>query len=93
MLYVTVTVEDRDGNRVPADTRTVSFTVEGAGTFEATANGDPTCTMPFQKPRMKLFSGAATAIVRSARTPGTMKFTVSAPGVKSASVEIPVISD
>ena len=93
LLYVTVTVEDRAGNPVPTDTRKVSFRVEGAGTFEATANGDPTCTMSFQEPRMKLFSGAATAIVRSARTPGTMRFTVSAPGVKSATVEIPVVSE
>ena len=90
LLYLTVTVEDRDGNPVPTDTRTVSFRVEGTGTFEATANGDPSCTMPFQEPRMKLFSGAATAIVRSARTPGTLKFTVSAPGVKPAAAEIPV---
>ena len=93
LLYVTVTVEDRDGNRVPADTRTVLFTIEGAGMFEATANGDPTCTMLFQEPRMKLFSGAATAIIRSAQTPGIVKFTASAPGVKSATVEIPVVSD
>ncbi len=91
LLYVTVEVEDRDGNRVPADTRTMTFRVEGAGTFEATANGDPTCTMSFRESRMKLFSGAATAIVRSARTPGTVRFTVSASGVKSASMEIPVI--
>mgnify|MGYP002551101417 FL=1 len=93
LLYVTVEVEDRNGNRVPADTRTVSFRVEGAGTFEATANGDPTCTMSFQEPRMKLFSGAATAIVRSSRTPGTVRLTVLAPGVKSASLEIPVIPE
>ena len=93
LLYVTVEVEDRNGNRVPADTRMVTFRVEGAGTFEATANGDPTCTMSFQEPRIKLFSGAATAIVRSSRTPGTVRFTVSAPGVKSASLEIPVISE
>lgn len=93
LLYVTVEVEDRDGNRVPADSRTVSFRVEGAGTFEATANGDPTCTMSFQEPRMKLFSGAATAIVRSSQTPGTVRFTVSAPGVKPATVEIPVVSE
>ena len=93
LLYVTVEVEDRDGNRVPTDTRMVSFRVEGAGAFEATANGDPTCTMSFQAPRMKLFSGAATAIVRSARTPGTVTFTASAPGVQSASMEIPVVGE
>lgn len=93
LLYVTVEVEDRDGNRVPTDTRTVSFRVEGAGTFEATANGDPTCTMSFQEPRMKLFSGAATAIVRSSQKPGTVRFTASAPGVQSASMEIPVVGE
>lgn len=93
LLYVTVTVEDRDGNPVPTDTRMVSFRVEGAGMFEATANGDPTCTMSFQEPRMKLFSGAATAIVRSAKTPGTVRLTVTAPGVKPATVEVPVVAD
>lgn len=51
------------------------FTVEGAGTFEAKANGDPTCLMPFQKPEMKPFSGAATAIVRSSSAPGALRLT------------------
>lgn len=81
---------DKDGNIVPTDTRAVKFKVEGAGTFEATANGDPTSLRSFQKPEMDLFSGAATAIARSAKTPGTLRFTVSAPGVKSAVSEIQV---
>ncbi|MCM1028482.1 MAG: DUF4982 domain-containing protein [Pseudoflavonifractor sp.] len=90
LLYVTVQVADKDGNIVPTDTRLVSFKVDGAGSFEATANGDPTCLLPFQEPRMNLFSGAATAIARSSKAPGSLRFSASAPGVKSASITIPV---
>ena len=90
LVCFTVQVADKDGNIVPTDTRAVKFKVEGAGTFEATANGDPTSLRSFQKPEMDLFSGAATAIARSAKTPGTLRFTVSAPGVKSAVSEIQV---
>ena len=68
----------------------VNFKVEGAGTFEATANGDPTCLLSFQEPRMQLFSGAATAIARSAKTPGTLTITVSAKGVKPARATVNV---
>ncbi|MCM1153069.1 MAG: DUF4982 domain-containing protein [Muribaculum sp.] len=90
LLYVTVQVADKDGNIVPTDDRLVKFKVKGDGSFEATANGDPTCLLPFQNPEMKLFSGAATAIVRSGVKPGKVTFTASAPGVKSAILTIPV---
>lgn len=90
LLYVTVQVADKDGNIVPTDSRMVKFKVDGAGTFEATANGDPTCILPFQNPEMKLFSGAATAILRSGKTPGTLRLRATAPGVKAAELTVPV---
>lgn len=90
LAYVTVQVADKDGNIVPTDTRRVKFNVSGAGSFEATANGDPTSLMPFQEPQMDLFSGAATVIVRSGKTPGNLRLKVSAPGVKPAVIDIPV---
>lgn len=83
LVYFTITVEDKDGNPVPTDERMVKFRVDGAGEFEATANGDPTCLLPFQNPEMKLFSGAATAIAR-ANGNGDMTLTVTAPGLKPA---------
>ena len=55
-----------------------------------TANGDPTCLMPFQKPEMKLFSGAATAIARSAKTPGTLRIRATARGLKAAEASVEV---
>ncbi|MDE6369901.1 MAG: beta-galactosidase, partial [Duncaniella sp.] len=90
LLYVTVQVADKDGNIVPTDSRLVKFAVTGAGGFEATANGDPTCLMPFQSPEMKLFSGAATAIARSGKTPGELTLRASARGVKPAVISVPV---
>lgn len=90
LAYLTVQVADKDGNIVPTDSRRVKYAVSGAGSFEATANGDPTCILPFQNPEMDLFSGAATAIVRSGKEPGEITFTVSAKGVKPATYKITV---
>jgi beta-galactosidase len=88
LVYVTVQVADSNGNIVPTATCPVSFKVSGAGSFEATANGDPTCLLPFQEPYMPLFSGAATAIVRTAKNPGKLTLQASAPGIKKASITI-----
>lgn len=90
LAYITVQVADKDGNVVPTDSRKVKFTVSGAGSFEATANGDPTCLLPFQTPEMNLFSGAATAIVRSAADKGELRFKATAPGVKPAMLTLRV---
>ncbi len=90
LAYITVRVADKDGNIVPVDSRRVRFDVSGAGTFEATANGDPTCLLPFQAPEMDLFSGAATAIVRSATAPGTLTFRATAKGLRPATLTIDV---
>lgn len=90
LCYITVQVADKDGNIVPTDSRRVKFKVEGAGAFEAAANGDPTSLLPFQNPEMDLFSGAATAIVRSASTPGTIKFTATASHLRPASLTLQV---
>lgn len=90
LVYITVQVADKEGNIIPTDNRMVRFSVSGAGTFEATANGDPTSLLPFQRPEMKLFSGAATAIVRSAGQAGEITFTASAKGVKPATLSLQV---
>ena len=91
LVYVKVEVADKDGNIIPTDEREVRFTTKGAGSFKATANGDPTSLRSFQEPVMDLFSGAATAILQSDEFPGEISFTVSAKGVKPATLIIPVI--
>lgn len=93
LVYLTVTVTDRDGNELSLDDREVKFEVTGAGRFEATANGDATCLMPFGEPRMKLFSGAATVIVRGGTQSGELTVKATARGVKPAVARIAVIHD
>lgn len=90
LVYITVQVADKNGTIVPTDSRIVKFTVSGAAEFLATANGDPTCLLSFDEPQMKLFSGAATCILRAAATPGTATLKVTAPGVKPATITIKV---
>ena len=90
LVYFTVQVADRDGNIVPTDSREVRFAVTGNGRFLATANGDPTSLRSFQQPVMDLFSGAATAIAQAGTEAGTLRFTVTARGVRPATVSVDV---
>lgn len=90
LIYFTVEALDAKGNPVPDADNMVKFEVTGAGTFEATANGDPTCLLPFQNPEMKLFSGAATAIARTAKTPGDLTIKASGKGLKPTTYTVKV---
>ena len=90
LAYITISVVDEAGNPVPTATDTVKFSVAGAGSFKATANGDPTSLRSFQLPEMDLFSGMATAIVEAGDSPGSLEFTVTAPGLQPATLSIPV---
>lgn len=93
IAYITVQVADKEGNIVPTDERMVKFSVKGAGKFRATANGDPTSLRLFHLPEMDLFSGAATAIVQSSDKSGSLTLRATAPGLKGASITLPVNLD
>ena len=84
LSYITVRVVDKDGNLCPADSRLVRFSVKGAGSFRAAANGDATCLDLFHLPRMHAFSGQLTAIVQSGEQGGNIEIEAKAPGVRSA---------
>lgn len=97
LAYVTVSVVDKEGNPVPADSREVSAVVTGNGKFRAIANGDPTCLELFHEPHMHLFSGKLTVIVQSSDVSHSESMTdlaapavltVRAKGLKPASIEL-----
>ena len=89
LAYVTVSVTDKDGNTVPADTREVFASVSGAGEFRAIANGDPCSLEMFHHPHMHLFAGKLTVIVRSkANAEGPVLLKVNAKGLKAAELEL-----
>jgi len=88
LCYVNVSLVDKNGNPVPADSRLVKVKVTGAGSFKAIANGDPTCLEPFQQPQMHLFSGQLTVLVQAASQPGDITVEVSGKGVKKAILKL-----
>ena len=88
LCFVNVSLADKYGNPVPADSRLVKVKVSGAGSFKAIANGDPTCLESFQKPQMHLFSGQLTILVQSGTEPGDITVEVSGKGVRQASVNL-----
>lgn len=90
LAYITVRVVDKDGNLCPDDDRLVSFTVKGAGSFRAAANGDATCLDLFHLPRMHAFSGQLTAIVQSGAESGNLVFEAKAKGVKAGKLTLEV---
>ena len=88
LAYVTVKVVDKDGNLCPTDSRSINFSVKGAGKFRATANGDPTNLELFHLPKMHAFNGMLTAIVQTNETPGELILTAKAGGVKAGNIRL-----
>lgn len=90
LAYVTLRIVDKDGNLCPNDGRLVSFKVKGAGKYRASANGDPTCLDLFHKPEMHAFGGMLTVIVQSGEKTGEIELQVTAKGIKTGTIRIPV---
>ena len=90
LAYITVRVVDKDGNLCPADNRLVTFSVKGAGTYRAAANGDATCLDLFHLPRMHAFSGQLTAIVQSGLQEGNLIFEAKAKGLRTGKLILKV---
>lgn len=90
LAYVIVRVVDKEGNLCPTDGRLLNFRVKGAGSYRASANGDPTCLDLFHLPQMHAFNGMLTVIVQAGETAGNLELQVSAKGLKTARLVLPV---
>lgn len=88
LSFINVRVVDKDGNLCPVASNKIKFKVTGAGKYHAVANGDPSSLESFQAPEMSAFHGQLTAIVKTEEHPGTITFTASSPGLKSAKIQL-----
>ena len=89
LSFVTVRIEDKDGNLVPDAANLVHFQVSGAGHIEAVDNGNAATVESFQADHRKAFHGLALLIVRS--TPGQtgrIGVTATADGLGQGTAEI-----
>ena len=74
---------DKEGNLCPDAQHLIKYSVKGAGTYRAGANGDPTSLELFHVPQMKVFNGMMTAVVQSTDKPGEITLTATGKGLKS----------
>lgn len=90
LAYITVSVVDKDGNLCPEATNMVRFSVKGAGTYKAAANGNAASLALFHLPQMPVFAGQCTAIVQAGRKSGRLVLEATAQGLKKATLTIEV---
>lgn len=88
LSFVTVRVEDKDGNLCPMADNLVHFAVSGAGAIEAVDNGNAATVEPFRADHRKAFSGLALLIVRSKSSAGKIHVTATSDGLAQAATEI-----
>jgi len=86
LAYIRVKIVDKDGNLCPADQRLITFTVSGAGSYKAAANGDPTSLDLFHLPQMHAFNGELTTIVQSKEQAGEIIVEAKAKGLSPGKI-------
>ncbi len=89
LSFVTLTVADKDGRRVPRSMDRIRFEISGPGEIVATDNGDPTDMTAFPSTERKAFNGLALAIVRAKRgQSGEILVTAKSEGLEEAQTVI-----
>ena len=82
LSFITVRIEDKDGNLCPLADNLVRFKVEGPGRIAAVDNGNAATVEPFQADHRKAFNGLALLIVRSERgKPGRIHIAAASDGL------------
>ena len=86
--YVTATLVDDAGTRIPDSTTEIHFAASGLGAVVAVDNGDMRDLEPFQGTERKLYLGNTLALVRATGSSGKITVTASAEGVPSATLTL-----
>ncbi|MGA9965305.1 MAG: beta-galactosidase GalB [Terriglobales bacterium] len=89
LSFITVRIEDKDGNLCPMADNLVHFDVTGAGVIAAVDNGNAATEEPFQADHRKAFNGLALLIVRSkVGEAGEIQVVATSSGLANSRVEI-----
>ncbi|MCW2119049.1 glycoside hydrolase family 2 TIM barrel-domain containing protein [Flavobacterium sp. 7A] len=88
LAYVTVKIQDKDGNLVPDADNLVNFSVNGVGTLVGVDNGNQISLESFIEPKRKAFSGMCLAILKSSKSSGKITLKATSKSLKSAEVTI-----
>jgi beta-galactosidase len=86
--YVTATLVDDAGTRIPDSTTVIHFAASGPASIVAVDNGNFMDHDPFQATQRKVYFGNALALVRAIGSSGRVTVTASADGVAPGSVTL-----
>ncbi|MDZ8119118.1 glycoside hydrolase family 2 TIM barrel-domain containing protein [Pontiella agarivorans] len=84
LSYVTVRIEDADGNLCPLADNLVRFQVEGAGKIVGVGNGNAATTEPFVADYRTAFNGLCMLIVKAGMFGGPIRISAVSEGLKSS---------
>jgi beta-galactosidase len=88
LSFITVTLVDAKGTRVPDADHSVRFSVEGAGFLVGVDNGDPVSHESFKGDGHRAMNGLALAILQSSGKPGKIVLTAAAEGLQRTAIAI-----
>lgn len=89
LSFVTVRIEDKDGNFCPLADNLVNFKLEGPASVAGVDNGNAASVEPFQASYRKAFNGLALLIVRSENgKPGRIQVSASSAGLQAGQTQI-----
>jgi beta-galactosidase len=93
LSYVTVRVEDKDGNLCPLADNLIHFNVTGAGEIAGVDNGNAATTEPFHSDHRKAFGGMALLILRAHSEPGKIHVVATGDGLSQAELDVRTASE
>lgn len=93
LSYITVDIQDEDGNFMPTADDEVRFSISGNGVIVGVDNGDPTSHERYKAQsdgtwKRKAFNGKALVIVKSTEESGSFELTASGSGLKKDTVKV-----
>jgi beta-galactosidase len=92
LSFVTVRVQDKNGEMVPQAKPALHFEVSGPGQLVATDNGDPTDHTSFHSVDRKAFNGLALVILRAKPgTEGPITLQVTGAGLSPAEIAVKAV--
>jgi len=90
LAFISVEVQDNNGNTIPDAGVRVNFTITGNGELIATGNGSPDQMASFQQPTCKTFNGKALIVVRPFARAGKITVAATSEGLASEAVDLQI---
>jgi beta-galactosidase len=88
LSFITIQIEDRDGNSVPTADNDIVVEVQGHGRLLGLCSGDPGSHENPKAGHMRAFNSLLLAVVQSNGSPGRSTVTASSPDIRAGALEL-----